>query len=374
MRHTAIVILKFFTRFITQLFLWLPHQKQYIVFSAKYGFTDNSKYLFLTYVEQGANCVWVATDTQCYQTMQSLIGQNPNVRVVKKNSFKLLLILARAKYVFVTHSFLDLGALAIKSCPVINLWHGIPIKKMGYDSISDRALFSLDTHNPYSQNDYLIASSPITKPFLMSCMKLPASKVLPLGQPRNDYLNENKDNNQLITSLRSCYASSSQARLFLFAPTFRDQSKLSLGIYTSLVRSFAEFAHARDILVLRLHPKERTLVANINLPNNVKLSVIEDVQEELLAADILISDYSSIIFDYSLLARPILLYTPDKAGYFKNRGGSYFDYDEILQECRHINTSELDSVWQSNFQSPTYTRLSALHSMSAGKSLYHQFN
>jgi CDP-glycerol glycerophosphotransferase (TagB/SpsB family) len=99
-----------------------------------------------------------------------------------------------------------------------------------------------------------------------------------------------------------------------------------------------------------------------------------DVQEELLVADIMISDYSSIIFDFSILARPILLFTPDKISYFDHRGGSYFDYDLILQECIHIDTSELDSIWDTNFKEFNFTRLMSLHTMFACNNIHDKFN
>lgn len=373
MREKIISILKFLSGIVTHLILFFSHNKSYFVFTSKYGFSDNTKYLFLYYLEREVDCIWVASDNNCYAEVEKILESYPNSSVVKRNSFKLLYILAKAKYTFVTHSFSDFGVIAIKSCPVINLWHGIPIKKMGYDSKNDIDLFSLDLINPYKTNDFLISSSEITKPFLKSCMKLTSDIVIPLGQPRNDYLFDNKNNVPLIKTLKDHYSQLEKARVFLYAPTFRDENDLSIGIYTDLIRSFTNNAQEKDVLVLRLHPKEKKLLENIKLPSNITLSLITDVQEELLAADILISDYSSIIFDFSILARPILLFTPDKDSYFINRGGSYFNYDEILQECMHIDTKKLDSIWAANFNKFDFTKLISLHSMFACKNIYDKF-
>lgn len=374
MRKTLIFIIKSLSKILTRLISTFPHKKRYFIFTSKYGFSDNTKYLFLYYLKQEKNCIWVASDDVCYTEVEEIVKNCPNSTVIKRNSVKLLFPLAKAKYVFVTHSFLDLGITAIKSCPVINLWHGIPIKKMGYDSKSDVDLFSLNLVNPYKTNDFLISSSETTKPFLISCMKIPSTKVLPLGQPRNDYLYDNKDNTELIKELKSHYTKVEQARVFLFAPTFRDKSNLSVEIYSNLINSFKGHSKEADVLVLRLHPKERELLESLELPYNVQLSLINDVQEELLAADIMISDYSSIIFDFSVLARPILLYTPDKEAYFHNRGGSYFEYDQILQECTHIKENELNRIWQTSFKTVNFTKLMSLHSLSASKAIYNRFN
>jgi CDP-glycerol glycerophosphotransferase len=375
LREIIVSILKFISSIITHLILFFPHHKKYYVFTSKYGFSDNTKYLFLYYLEREANCIWVASDDDCFSELEKVLEDYPYAQVVKRNSFKLLSILAKAKYAFVTHSFSDFGVFVKKSCPVINLWHGIPIKKMGYDSQNDLDLFSLDLKNPYEVNDFIISSSETTKPFLTSCMKLPSDRVLPLGQPRNDFLFENKCNENLISKLKSRYSHFENARIFLYAPTFRDKNNLSISIYRDLISSFTDNSQVEDILVLRLHPKEKALLKGIQFPANVKLSLIADVQEELLAADILISDYSGIIFDYSVLARPILLYTPDKDNYFLNRSGSYFEYDQIVQECIHINTSKLTSIWETNFKERVFEfeTLKPLHRMFASKNIYDKF-
>lgn len=320
-------------------------------------------------------CTWVASDNACFLEVKEILKNHPNGNVIKKNSIGLLIALARARYAFVTHSFQDFGGIAIKTCPIINLWHGIPIKKMGFDSHNDIKLFSLHAFNPYKINDFVISSSKITKPFSMSCMNISSSKVLALGQPRNDFLYENRNNQHLIKKLKLNYSEKCNVKIFLYAPTFRDQKNTSLNIYDNLINSFTKNSKQNDILVLRLHPKEKKLLANTILPENVMLSIISDVQEELLAADIMISDYSSIIFDFSILKRPIILYTPDKHCYFKNRGGSYFDYDETLRECKTINNNEIDSIWiAADDKENNYTTLAPLHTLFASQSIYEKFN
>lgn len=375
MKKTLVLLIKILSRILTSTLLLIPHKKTKFIFTSKYGFSDNSKYLFLYYLKQGVSCTWVASCNDSYKEVSEIVEKFSNATVIKRNSLKAIPSLARAKYIFVTHSFQDLGITAIKTCPIVNLWHGIPIKKMGYDSQNDINLFSLNTHNPYKINDYVISSSEITKPFSMSCMDLHSSKVLPLGQPRNDFLEENINNQILINQLKSNYSSKNKSRIILYAPTFRDKGSNALDIYIGLINSFKDYALKDDFLVLRLHPKEKELLADIELPKNIKHSQIGDVQEELLSADILISDYSSIIFDFSLLQKPILLYTPDREEYFVTRGGSYFEYDKTLQECTKIQDEQINSIWSSNIHERTNnTQLTQLHAELACKSIFQQFN
>lgn len=367
-------IVKVIAKLFTQFLLLFSRNKTHFVFTAKYGFFDNSKYLFLYYVAQKSPCTWVACDEQCFNEVSALIKDSPNATVVKKNSLKLLVALTKAKYAFVSHSFADFGAIAVKTCPVVNLWHGIPIKKMGYDAQSDIDLFALNKTNPYQINDFLIASSPVTTSFLISCMQVPSTKVIPLGQPRNDYLFDNKNNTKLIRTLKLHYSLEVDAKIYLYAPTFRDKDNVSIGIYTHLINAFISYATEKDVLVLRLHPKEKALLNKMKLPCQVTLSLLTDVQEELLASDILISDYSSIIFDFSVLARPILLYTPDKDDYFANRSGSYFEYNEIFSECRQITPCELNTIWNENINIGNFKKLMSLHSLFACRNIFDRFN
>ena len=368
-------ILKQFSALLTHFLSSICHNRTEFLFTAKYGFSDNSKYLFNFYLRQGLNCTWVASCDQSYREVSDLIKKFPNGKVTKRNSLRVIFLLARAKYVFVTHSFNDLGGIAVKTCPIVNLWHGIPIKKMGFDSQHDIELFSLETSNPYQINDFVLSSSEVTKPFMVSCMALDAAKVLPLGQPRNDFLLENRKNRELINRLRQNYCSNDKCRLILYAPTFRDQNSNARSIYLSLVQSFKTHAQKDVILVLRLHPKERDFLADVELPKNIKHSNIADVQEELLAADMMISDYSSIIFDYCILSRPILIFAPDREIYLKNRGGSYFNYNDILYECREIDGNKIDSIWRSlHTEEENYPMMSSLHTENSCKSIFQKFS
>ena len=368
-------IIKQFSALLIRFLSSISLSRTEFLFTAKYGFSDNSKYLFEYYLRQGLSCTWIASCDRGYRDVSDLIKDFPNGKVTKRNSPRLIFLLAKARYVFVTHSFNDLGGIAVKTCPIVNLWHGIPIKKMGFDSQNDIELFSLETFNPYKINDFVMSSSEVTKPFMVSCMALDAAKVLPLGQPRNDFLLENRGNRKLINRLRQNYCSSDEFRLILYAPTFRDQNSNARNIYLSLVQSFKIHAQKDDILVLRLHPKEREYLADVELPENIKHSNIFDVQEELLTADMLISDYSSIIFDYSILNRPILIFAPDRDFYLKNRGGSYFNYNDILFECREIDGDRIDSIWYSlNTEEVHYPLMNSLHAENSCKSIFQKFS
>lgn len=321
------------------------------LFNAKHGFADNSKYLFEYYLQKGHKCLWVSCSQEDLLLVEKYCQKYPKAKVVLRNNIKLIYYFSQTKLVFITHSFNDIGDLLPPIPTIINLWHGIALKKMGYDSSFDHERFNLDKSNPYIESDYIIASSDITAKNLASALNFESSKVLPLGQPRNDILINPKDSHNFICDLRKGYLgpSSTDGKIFLYAPTFRDDSINALEIYKSVISSFEDNAFPQDILILRLHPNERILLSQITLSEKVKYSNQKDVQHDLLAADILISDYSGIVFDFRLLGKPIILYNPDYETYFENRNGFYFNYEDLFIYCMHCSTKkELNKLFSEN--------------------------
>ena len=329
----------------------LMQKNDLYLFNAKHGFADNSKYLFEYYLQKGHKCLWVSCSQEDLLLVEKYCQKHPKAKVVLRNNIKLIYYFAQTRLVFITHAFNDIGDLLPPIPTIVNLWHGIAFKKMGYDSSYDRERFHLDRSNPYSENDYIIASSDIIAKHMGTALNFESSKVLSLGLPRNDILKKAQHNQNIIGQVKKGYLTLAKKRgnFFLYAPTFRDDLDNSLIIYKSVIRSFEENSSPEDILVLRLHPNEKYLLSQITLSEKVKYSNQKDVQYDLLTADVLISDYSSVIFDYRILGRPIILYKPDHHEYLSNRGGFYFDYNALFICCKHcVNEEELDKVFSTN--------------------------
>lgn len=314
---------------ISKLFMMInKKEKNKYIFCSKHGFTDNAKHLCLHYAKNGFDCIWVAD-----KSLDRNIIPN-NIKIVEKKSFELYFLLFEAKYVFITHNYDDLGWYMPKLCPVVNLWHGVVMKKMGYDYASDVKKLGLDIYNPYKSNDYVIASSEYTKQFICSCMNIPEARVLALGQPKADFLF--KSSGGLNTKISK--------KVFLYAPTYRDNSN-SVPIYMRLIESFNKFASRDSYLILRLHPNEKNLIKLEFLPENILLSTEEDSHEDLLKCDVLISDYSSMIFDFLILKRPVVLYIPDKEEYIGYRNDFYYSYDEVFSNFKKYDLNSIDDSW-----------------------------
>jgi CDP-glycerol glycerophosphotransferase len=348
----------------------LSRDKNIYIFTAKHGYTDNTKYLFEHYIKKGKKCVWIASSVLTKAEVSRATESHSNASVVTKKNIKLIFYFAKAKYIFVTHSLNDCGPLSSKTATVVNLWHGIPFKKMGYDSSHDVNALDLLTSNPYVNNDYVICSSLYTQEIFESCMRISPDHILPLGQPRVDFLLSNRDENTVKERLRAVYTEDPKVKVTLYAPTFRDQQGVATQIYLNLISGFSKNATKNEVLVLRLHPNERHLLHSFNLPANVALSVYDDVQRDLLASDRLISDYSSVIFDYAVLNRPILRYAPDQEGYLEKREGCYATC-EIFDFCFEIRDDNMEAIFVAD--ALLSSSVMHLHSENACEAIFNRF-
>ena len=335
------------------------------LFNSPYGYHDNAKYLLEYFEKQNALVYWVVSP-------MARIGPRRNVMA---NSLFLKILLPRVKVCFITHGLGDVCRRLPREVIVVNSWHGIPLKKMGYDSSMDRHRFNLNEgENPYKKNNFLIAASEISRPHMQSCMGLSENEVLPLGQPRTDVLYHKGMDSDFCDSIRADLYGNSKA-VFLYAPTFRDSGDAEV-IYQCVIESFVNYANLDDLLVLRLHAEDQSNASRlIEKKKNIVLSKAIDPIDDLLVADVLISDYSSIVFDYMLLGRPIFLFVPDYINYVSNRGGLYFDFKDVMRGAIILDDQVDREVWQSylGFKDVFYPAAKLMHIKDSSASLYERF-
>lgn len=336
------------------------------LFSSPYGYQDNAKSLMDYYQKKGMITYWVSKKRKLSLKKNQLF----------RNSLFLKLILPRVKICFITHESTDILQRIPGSILIVNLWHGIALKKMGYDSDIDKINMRLnDIKNPYTKNNFVISSSNTTKKHMQSCMNLPHDSVLPFGQPRTDIL-FNKSYIHFKKSKIKKESYSIYKSIYLYAPTFRDSGSPG-EIYKEVVNSFIKHADKDDLLILRLHPREKSEAKKIALlASNIITSKYSDPINDLLVADALISDYSSIIFDYMILSRPIFLFTPDIKEYTHYRSGFYFNYENIMDGAFIFKHSFERQTWNKDFLNDNYEYPSAnfLHTKNAASQIYNFFN
>lgn len=218
---------------------------------------------------------------------------------------------------------------------VIQTWHASGgFKKIGYSVLdktfgaSHSLVSQVDIHSNY---DRILIGSQGAVPAYSEAFRQPAEKfVTDIGIPRTDLFFDEERAARACETVRATYGLPADKRVILYAPTFRGVTKHEAEYHDDLDLEVVRARCAADyVLLLRLHPfVGRHFVLPPTLTGFAyNVSDHPDINELMLASDLLVTDYSSLIFEYSLLERPMLFFAPDYEAYEAERG-FYFAYAE----------------------------------------------
>ena len=234
---------------------------------------------------------------------------------------------ALAARVWITNSSVERGLnFSGKHTLYFNTWHGTPLKKMGADLKSGNTAFKGKSKNHF---DVMMSQGHYETEIFSRSFGIPKERFLEAGLPRNDIL-ANYTNKQRET-IRKKLNIGPDKIVILYCPTFREYDKdENLGVQMAppmeLKKWERELGSAYVLLVRAHYEVSKCMkIENNDFVRNV--TDYPDINELYIAADILISDYSSVFFDYSITGKPILHFCYDYTKYI-NRRGLYFDIRE----------------------------------------------
>lgn len=170
-------------------------------------------------------------------------------------------------------------------------------------------------------------------------------EVLVSGSPRNDIFFV-KDNNILKTMIKEQFEIDSDTRIALYAPTFRNTTNTEIYKldYSKCISALNKRFGGKWVFLVRLHPNVSDRAGEIKYDDNIyNASDYDDMQELLVASDILITDYSSSMFDFSLKKSPCFLYMPDLNEYKEDRS-LYFRLDDLPFPMGYDNNKLIESI------------------------------
>ncbi len=244
--------------------------------------------------------------------------------------------LATAKAAFITDACQITSCVNLrKETRLIQIWHACgAFKKFGFSTAllkfgdSEKRMLKY----PYYKNiSYITVSSPEIVWAYEEAMNSKAfkSKVVPVGVSRTDLFFENDFVSRAKERVYEAFPNARDKKVILYAPTFRGKVRSARTGMVDIERFYQELKEDY-VLIIKHHPyvKNPPLIDEIYSDFAVDLSKICDIEDLLCTADICISDYSSLVFEYSLFERPIIFFAYDIDSYNDWRG-FYYDYDEL---------------------------------------------
>ncbi len=230
---------------------------------------------------------------------------------------------ASANFVVISDNFLPVASCRKRrKTQVIQLWHGCgAFKKFGYDTVDDIPRDYLG--NVFRNYDLVPVSGPESVPAFSSAMRLKKGVCRPMGVCSTDpYF----DGAYAVSCREEFYRQCPEARgrkVLLWAPTFRGRPQDPYVPGISVMEGLGKKLGEDWFVILKYHPhmEEKGYVSTVSLPGEKLLPV----------TDLLVTDYSSIVFTYAIYERPMLFFAPDLSGYAGKRG-FYLDYRTLPGE------------------------------------------
>lgn len=300
----------------------LPVRRGTVVFESHLGrhYGDSPKYIYAAMVRAGGpyRAVWSYTGDPSRWPRDAVL--------VRRESWRYYYELARAEY-WVDNQGFPRQFTKRPGTTYLQTWHGTPLKTMGFD---EPALAALP---PDKQREHaamierwdalVVPSEYFVKTFVRAYRY--RGDLLRVGYPRNDPLLTSNDPGT-VKELKERLHLPENRKIVLYAPTFRDaqhRAKAAFALKLDLHLLGRELGEECYFLI-RAHYLDRVSLAAQHRPIAANVSGHHDVTELMLVSDVLITDYSSVFFDYANLRRPMIFFTYDYEDYLRTRG-TYVD-------------------------------------------------
>ncbi|HHT98142.1 MAG TPA: CDP-glycerol glycerophosphotransferase family protein [Clostridiales bacterium] len=315
---------------LTKLF---PVNKNIIVFESNIGrnYSGNPRAIYERMIELGLDrqykCYWVLEDTRNFIPGKCI--------KIKNNRSKFFYIMA-VSGIWVCDTRLPKYIIKRNKCTYIQTWHGTPLKKLGLDMDT---VFMAGEKNieDYKKNfikntktwDYLISQNNYSTEIFKKAFYF-NKEILEIGYPRNDILFHD-NNEEAIVKIKKDLNLPLDKKIILYAPTWRDNEFHDIGKYKFNPNiDFDLLKKELDedvVIIVKYHYLVMEQIDWSPYKNFIySFDMSYDISSLYLVSDILITDYSSVMFDYSILKRPMIFYCYDLNQYMNDIRGFYFDF------------------------------------------------
>lgn len=312
-------------------------RKNIIIFESdavrQYGDSPRSIYKYLQKKNTKYRLIWrIDRKWKTYFKSQ-------HVPYVVKDSLIGIFTQASAKYWFTNTTF-PKNWKKPRGMKVIQTTSGTPIKKIGADVVSDfipgKTITKFQKEQVYEARkwDYIVAGNEFAAHVLQNAYRKQTNQIVRSGLPKNDYLIRSTKREKI--ALRRGFGLEKVKTVILYAPTWRDNEVLNVDKYFAKLHldlgEVAKNISADAVVLVRMHHKVSENRPNLSHYGSQIRDVTDypNLNDLLLVSDILITDYSSIAFDFANLKRPIIFYADDLPEYENRIRGLYIDYEKEL--------------------------------------------
>jgi len=329
---------------------FMPRNKKNWVFGSGVGmnFSDNAKYLFLYCSSLSEiNSYWITINKALVKSLR-----NEGLRAYYKYSLKgLWLSISSKVYVYDSRTgsinhWTSAGALKV------NLWHGSPLKTIDRDITVKHNAFYIGNHTWGPKRylvrmmmpewfviaDLMIATSDKVKGYFNSAFG--SKQIEVTGYPRNDIITNPNLYAKYLGFEQQIINSITTDKTILYAPTFRDTNRFER-------KTPIEWSRLNDLLkknnatfLIKLHRHDYSMVMKEEYSHIRLLDNESDMYPLFAKVDLLITDYSSIFFDFLLTDKPVLFYPYDKEIYLTQDRSMYDEYDTVTPGHKAYNFEE----------------------------------
>ena len=303
--------------------------------------------------------VWAFVDPSKHDVLN-----DKRLTIVKTNSKEYYKYFSIAKY-WIVNSIIDEGIIKKKNQVYVQCWHGTPLKKLRYDiEVNGAVLNTIEEIRKRNDRDarkfdYFISPSKYCTEKFTSAFNLKAlgkeNIIIEKGYPRNDFLfNKTKKD---VDSIKKKLGLPLDKKVIFYLPTFRDNQHTSgVGYTYNLAIDFDSLKKkfSKDYVIL--------FSPHYFIANSIDLSKYkgfvfnvaryDEINELYLVSDIIMTDYSSVFFDFANLKRPMLFYMYDFDDYQNNLRDFYISLDELpgpiskTQDELENNLKNIDSIFK----------------------------
>lgn len=307
----------------------LPRNK--IVFINKSFVSTNNKALFTECLRENLSVFMLTDNIKHLEQMKK-----NNIPCGEMGTIKSLYLLSTAKLIVLdqgnSNTYLQYISKLQKT---LQIWHGIPLKRMNR---LDEVLY-----------DYYNGPSTFVNETSL-CEVIPSKMNFALGYPRNDILvKEELDSKDRLFVNDELLKLSMQNKTILYVPTHREATVSKDKLVPLDFEEFNQFLKQNDIyFIIKFHPFVLQFYGDLLETENYSNIKFADTQSDIYPimkyCDMLITDYSSIYFDFLVTNKPIVFFNYDYEEYASNMSGLVYSYEEVAPGAKVVNQNELESV------------------------------